>query len=128
MSCVALQQLYAPLNYFGSYYRTIQRQLIDMENCFELLATNAGLTVSALITACMGYATMSYRVCMKLHSAQLEVGNLCADFCECYLSASSPLDTDHLSVFIDKFRRYGHLSIIWYLKMHFQHSAHNASY
>ena len=41
-----LQQLYAPLNYFGSYYRTIQRQLIDMENCFELLATNAGLTVS----------------------------------------------------------------------------------
>lgn len=40
-----LQQLYAPLNYFGSYYRTIQRQLIDMENCFELLATNAGLTV-----------------------------------------------------------------------------------
>lgn len=44
--CVSLQQLYAPLNYFGSYYRTIQRQLIDMENCFELLATNAGLTVS----------------------------------------------------------------------------------
>ncbi|CAL5222423.1 g4785 [Coccomyxa viridis] len=39
-----MQQLYAPLNYFGSYYRTIQRQLIDMENCFELLATNAGLT------------------------------------------------------------------------------------
>ncbi len=43
---MCLQQLYAPLNYFGSYYRTIQRQLIDMENCFELLATNAGLTVS----------------------------------------------------------------------------------
>ncbi len=37
-----LQQLYAPLNYFGNYYRTIQRQLID---CPELLATNAGLTV-----------------------------------------------------------------------------------
>ena len=47
-----LQQLYAPLNYFGSYYRTIQRQLIDMENCFELLATNAGLTVSPAPCIC----------------------------------------------------------------------------
>ena len=47
-----LQQLYAPLNYFGSYYRPIQRQLIDMENCFELLATNAGLTVSPAPCIC----------------------------------------------------------------------------
>ncbi|CAL8467522.1 g7060 [Coccomyxa elongata] len=39
-----MQQLYAPLNYFGSYYRTIQQQLIDMENCFDLLATSPSLT------------------------------------------------------------------------------------
>lgn len=30
-------QIYAPLNYFGSYYRQIQRNMIDMENMFELL-------------------------------------------------------------------------------------------
>ncbi len=30
---------------FGSYYRAIQQQLIDMENCFELLATNPSLQV-----------------------------------------------------------------------------------
>ncbi|CAL5222427.1 g4789 [Coccomyxa viridis] len=41
LSITLMQQLYAPLNYFGNYYRTIQRQLID---CPELLATNAGLT------------------------------------------------------------------------------------
>lgn len=40
-----MQQLYAPLNYFGSYYRAIQQQLIDMENCFDLLATSPSLTV-----------------------------------------------------------------------------------
>ncbi|BDA42838.1 ATP-binding cassette sub-family B member 6, mitochondrial [Coccomyxa sp. Obi] len=39
-----MQQLYAPLNYFGSYYRTIQQQLIDMENCFDLLGTSPSLT------------------------------------------------------------------------------------
>jgi ATP-binding cassette, subfamily B (MDR/TAP), member 6 len=30
-------QIYAPLNFFGSYYRQIQRQMIDMENMFDLL-------------------------------------------------------------------------------------------
>eukprot|EP01097_Dermamoeba_algensis_P002411 TRINITY_DN194_c0_g3_i1.p1 TRINITY_DN194_c0_g3~~TRINITY_DN194_c0_g3_i1.p1 ORF type:complete len:688 (+),score=146.99 TRINITY_DN194_c0_g3_i1:612-2675(+) len=30
-------QLYAPLNYFGAYYRAIQQNFIDMENMFELL-------------------------------------------------------------------------------------------
>lgn len=33
-----MSQIYAPLNYFGSYYRQIQRYMIDMENMFELLA------------------------------------------------------------------------------------------
>ncbi|KAK9835927.1 hypothetical protein WJX84_005950 [Apatococcus fuscideae] len=33
-----MQQLYAPLNYFGTYYRTIQRYMIDMENMFDILA------------------------------------------------------------------------------------------
>ena len=46
-----LQQLYAPLNYFGSYYRTIQQQLIDMENCFDLLAATPSLTVRGNILA-----------------------------------------------------------------------------
>lgn len=35
-----MQQLYAPLNYFGTYYRTIQQYMIDMENMFDLLASS----------------------------------------------------------------------------------------
>ncbi|EDV29654.1 uncharacterized protein TRIADDRAFT_20003 [Trichoplax adhaerens] len=30
-------QLYAPLNYFGTYYRTIQQSFIDMENMLDLM-------------------------------------------------------------------------------------------
>lgn len=30
-------QLYAPLNFFGTYYRLIQQAFIDMENMFDLL-------------------------------------------------------------------------------------------
>ncbi|XP_046387791.1 ATP-binding cassette sub-family B member 6 [Ischnura elegans] len=30
-------QLYVPLNWFGTYYRVIQRNFIDMENMFDLL-------------------------------------------------------------------------------------------
>jgi ATP-binding cassette subfamily B (MDR/TAP) protein 6 len=30
-------QIYSPLNFFGSYYRQIQRYMIDMENMFDLL-------------------------------------------------------------------------------------------
>lgn len=30
-------QLYVPLNWFGTYYRAIQRNFIDMENMFELM-------------------------------------------------------------------------------------------
>ncbi|XP_013773595.1 ATP-binding cassette sub-family B member 6, mitochondrial-like [Limulus polyphemus] len=30
-------QLYTPLNYFGTYYRLIQKAFIDMENMFDLL-------------------------------------------------------------------------------------------
>lgn len=29
-------QLYTPLNFFGTYYRMIQANFIDMENMFEL--------------------------------------------------------------------------------------------
>eukprot|EP00201_Polytomella_parva_P019082 CAMPEP_0175051040 /NCGR_PEP_ID=MMETSP0052_2-20121109/7575_1 /TAXON_ID=51329 ORGANISM="Polytomella parva, Strain SAG 63-3" /NCGR_SAMPLE_ID=MMETSP0052_2 /ASSEMBLY_ACC=CAM_ASM_000194 /LENGTH=815 /DNA_ID=CAMNT_0016315273 /DNA_START=575 /DNA_END=3023 /DNA_ORIENTATION=- len=35
-----MSQLYGPLNFFGSYYRTIQQYMIDMENLLELLAKN----------------------------------------------------------------------------------------
>lgn len=34
-----MNQLYVPLTFFGSYYRQVQKALIDMENMFELLAT-----------------------------------------------------------------------------------------
>ncbi|KAL4429585.1 hypothetical protein ABPG77_008634 [Micractinium sp. CCAP 211/92] len=34
-----MNQLVAPLSFFGSYYRQIQKGLIDMENMFELMAT-----------------------------------------------------------------------------------------
>ncbi|KAG2501077.1 hypothetical protein HYH03_000896 [Edaphochlamys debaryana] len=34
-----MNQLYVPLTFFGSYYRQVQKALIDMENMFELLDT-----------------------------------------------------------------------------------------
>jgi ATP-binding cassette subfamily B (MDR/TAP) protein 6 len=34
-----MNQLYVPLAYFGSYYRQIQKALVDVENMFSLLAT-----------------------------------------------------------------------------------------
>ena len=30
-------QLYTPLNWFGTYYRMIQQNFIDMENMFDLM-------------------------------------------------------------------------------------------
>ena len=38
-----MQQLYAPLNFFGTYYRMIQMAMLDMEGIFDLLATNPGI-------------------------------------------------------------------------------------
>ncbi|KAK9504939.1 hypothetical protein O3M35_009106 [Rhynocoris fuscipes] len=34
-------QLYVPLNWFGTYYRAIQKNFVDMENMFDLLAEKA---------------------------------------------------------------------------------------
>ncbi|KAI0233623.1 ATP-binding cassette sub-family B member 6, mitochondrial [Lamellibrachia satsuma] len=39
-----LVQLYAPLNWFGTYYRMIQQALIDMENMFDLLKEKQEVT------------------------------------------------------------------------------------
>lgn len=38
-----VQQLSAPLNWFGSYYRQIQGYVIDMSNMFDLLAINPSI-------------------------------------------------------------------------------------
>eukprot|EP00887_Chlorella_sp_A99_P000615 scaffold5.g615.t1 len=38
-----MQQLYAPLNFFGTYYRLIQQATIDMENMFDLLSQHPGI-------------------------------------------------------------------------------------
>ncbi|VVC38664.1 ABC transporter-like,ABC transporter, conserved site,Mitochondrial ABC-transporter, N-terminal five TM [Cinara cedri] len=35
---VYIIQLYGPLNYFGTFYRAIQKNFIDMENMFDLMA------------------------------------------------------------------------------------------
>lgn len=35
-----LMDLYMPLNWFGTYYRAIQKNFVDMENMFELLREN----------------------------------------------------------------------------------------
>ena len=35
--CTYIIQLYAPLNFFGTYYRMIQQAFVDMENMFDLL-------------------------------------------------------------------------------------------
>ncbi|KAL1123651.1 hypothetical protein AAG570_002727 [Ranatra chinensis] len=37
-------QLYVPLNWFGTYYRAIQKNFIDMENMFDLLAEETEIT------------------------------------------------------------------------------------
>lgn len=34
-------QLYVPLNWFGTYYRSLQRNFVDMENMFQLLHESA---------------------------------------------------------------------------------------
>ncbi|PSC68384.1 ATP-binding cassette sub-family B member mitochondrial [Micractinium conductrix] len=39
-----MSQLVAPLAFFGSYYRQIQKGLIDMENMFELMSTKPSVT------------------------------------------------------------------------------------
>lgn len=41
-----MAQLYAPLNFFGTYYRIIQQYIIDMENLFDLLDRNSGVNDS----------------------------------------------------------------------------------
>ncbi|EFN52666.1 hypothetical protein CHLNCDRAFT_58798 [Chlorella variabilis] len=38
-----MQQLYGPLNFFGTYYRMIQQAMLDMENMFELLGQHPAL-------------------------------------------------------------------------------------
>lgn len=37
-------QLYVPLNWFGTYYRAIQKNFVDMENMFDLLSEKAEVT------------------------------------------------------------------------------------
>ena len=39
--CTYIIQLYAPLNFFGTYYRLIQQAFVDMENLFDLLDSEA---------------------------------------------------------------------------------------
>lgn len=38
-----MQQLYAPLNFFGTYYRMLQTAALDMEGVFKLLDTEASI-------------------------------------------------------------------------------------
>lgn len=40
---VYVQQLSAPLNWFGTYYRMLQQYIIDTENMFELLETSSAV-------------------------------------------------------------------------------------
>ena len=39
--CTYILQLYAPLNFFGTYYRMIQATFVDMENMFDLFEVEA---------------------------------------------------------------------------------------
>jgi ATP-binding cassette subfamily B (MDR/TAP) protein 6 len=39
--CTYILQLYAPLNFFGTYYRMIQAAFVDMENMFDLFEVEA---------------------------------------------------------------------------------------
>ena len=39
-----INQLYTPLNWFGTYYRMIQQNFVDMENMFDLLKEEQEVT------------------------------------------------------------------------------------
>ncbi|KAL4715897.1 hypothetical protein ACJJTC_013197 [Scirpophaga incertulas] len=40
-------QLYVPLNWFGTYYRAIQKNFVDMENMFDLMRVDSDVTDAA---------------------------------------------------------------------------------
>lgn len=50
-----MQQLYAPLNFFGTYYRMLQNAALDMEGVFSLLETNPLIQDSPEATSIMGH-------------------------------------------------------------------------
>lgn len=50
--CTYIVQLYAPLNFFGTYYRLIQQAFVDMENLFDLLDSEAEIA-DALNAPCI---------------------------------------------------------------------------
>ncbi len=64
-----MQQLYAPLNYFGTYYRTIQQYMIDMENMFDLLASAPQIQVtcvSLVLSLCSPVWAFAFCACLCL--------------------------------------------------------------
>ncbi len=48
--CTYIIQLYAPLNFFGTYYLMIQQAFVDMENMFDLLDVEPEVTDSPSAT------------------------------------------------------------------------------
>jgi len=64
-----MQQLYAPLNYFGTYYRTIQQYMIDMENMFDLLASAPQIQVTCVslgLSLCSPVWAFAFCACLCL--------------------------------------------------------------
>ena len=51
-----IMQLYTPLNWFGTYYRMIQQNFIDMENMFDLLEEKEEV-IDKVTNVVVGYFT-----------------------------------------------------------------------
>ena len=60
--CTYLLQLYAPLNFFGTYYRMIQAAFVDMENMFDLFEVEAEVgDVSAALPISVTTGRLEFR-------------------------------------------------------------------
>jgi ATP-binding cassette subfamily B (MDR/TAP) protein 6 len=56
-----IQQLYLPISQFGSFYRSIQKALIDLENMFDLLETRPKISDPSLQTHLLVSSAASVR-------------------------------------------------------------------
>ena len=90
-----MQQLYAPLNYFGTYYRTIQQYMIDMENMFDLLASAPQIQVrpphtlhtsSSAPCSYMQLRLLTFCIPLFLYTLTCDIVHhlLCADCMRCH--------------------------------------------
>lgn len=55
-----IMQLYTPLNWFGTYYRMIQQNFVDMENMFDLLEEKQEVLDKVSCAPCPYFAATNF--------------------------------------------------------------------